>query len=171
MVTASQTAAEAAEAGVREVYLVDYGPLAGWATILLGDRGLAEDVVVEAFARLLQHWQDVHDPHAWLYATVANLVHDHWRRRGREAAAYERLQAGVTDPDVAPAGPDRDDVLSVREAVQTLPERLRVPVLLRYFADLSVLQVAHQLGRSEGAVKRDLHDARTLLAQSLGSER
>jgi RNA polymerase sigma factor (sigma-70 family) len=155
------------ESAVHATYLADYGPLAGWAAVLVGDRQLGEDIATEAFARLVRHWGTVHDPHSWLYATTANLVHDHWRRRGREAAAYERLQGGVTDPDVAPEGPDRDDALSVRSAVQALPERLRVPVLLHYFADLTVVQVAHQLGRSEGAVKRDLHDARALLARQL----
>ncbi len=159
------------ESAVRAIYLADYGRLAGWAATLVGDRQLGEDIATEAFARLMSHWGTVHDPHSWLYATVANLVHDHWRRRGREASAYERLQGGVTDPDVAPEGPDRDDALSVRSAVQALPERLRVPVLLFYFADLSVVQVAHQLGRSEGAVKRDLHDARALVARQLGVRR
>lgn len=55
----------------------------------------------------------------------------------------------------------------MREAVQSLPPRLRQPVLLFYFADLSVAQVARQVGRSEGAVKRDLHDARSRLATLL----
>lgn len=165
------SSATSVEAGVREVYLAHYGRLAGWAGTLVGDRELAHDFATEAFVRLMRHWDTVEDPRPWLYTTVANLVRDHWRKRGREAAAYERLQLGVTDADVAAPGPDQADVLSVRQAVEGLPERVRMPVLLHYFADLSVAQVARQLGKSDGAVKRDLYDARALLATTLEGTR
>ncbi|MDQ3358400.1 MAG: RNA polymerase sigma factor [Actinomycetota bacterium] len=171
MAQSSTRAATAVEAGVREVYLAHYGRLAGWATTLVGDRGLAHDVATEAFVRLMRHWDTVDDPRPWLYTTTANLVRDHWRKRGREAAAYERFQGGVTDPDVAAPGADPADVLSVRQAVESLPERMRIPVLLYYFADLSVAQVAREIGKSDGAVKRDLYDARALLAKTLEGTR
>lgn len=61
--------------------------------------------------------------------------------------------------------------MSVRSAVQALPDRLRVPVLLYYFADLSVGSIARQTGKSEGAVKRDLFEARKALAVSLEDAR
>ena len=56
---------------------------------------------------------------------------------------------------------------SVRLLVQSLPERLRQPVLLYYFADLPVREVAALLGRHEGTVKADLHAARELLRAEL----
>ncbi len=159
------------EAAVHDVYRAHFGRLAGWAARLVGDRELGHDLATEAFVRLLRHWGTVDEPRPWLYTTVGNLVRDHWRKRGREAAAYERLQVGRTDPDVAVAGPDLADVLSVREAVQSLPDRLRMAVLLYYYADLTVAQVARQLGKSEGAVKRDLYDARATLARTLEGAR
>lgn len=163
----SSRSATEVEAAVQEVYRAHYGRLAGWATHLVGDRDLAHDFATEAFVRLLGHWSTVEEPRPWLYTTVGNLVRDHWRKRGRESAAYERLQVGVVDPDVAAPGPDLADVLTVREAVESLPERLRMAVLLHYFGDLTVVQVAHQLGKSEGTIKRDLFDARKLLAKTL----
>lgn len=48
--------------------------------------------------------------------------------------------------------------------MQSLPDRLRLPVLLHDFADLSVVHVATSLGLSDGAVKRYLFDARAELA-------
>lgn len=60
------------------------------------------------------------------------------------------------------------DEPSVRLVVQSLPERLRDPVLLYYFADLPVREVAARLGRAEGTVKSDLHTARELLRATLG---
>lgn len=148
------------EFAVREVYQAHYGQLAGWVARLVGDRDLAHDIATEAFIRLLRHWGDVAEPRAWLYTAAANLVRDHWRKRGREATAYGKLGH---DLEVAPA-PDQATAITVREAVQSLPDRLRVSVLLHYFADLTVAQVAHHLGKSEGAVKRDLWEARGKLA-------
>jgi RNA polymerase sigma-70 factor (ECF subfamily) len=155
-----------AEQAVKEVYDAHYGMLVGWTTKLVSDPDLAHDFVTEAFVKLLRHWENVAEPRAWLYTTVANQVRDHWRKRGREATAYERLQAGQRDPDVAPRQ-DHATTLSVRDAVESLPPRLRTPVLLHYFADLTVVQIARQLGKSEGTVKRDLYDARHKMAEML----
>ena len=149
------------EAAVRQVYDAHYGRLAGWARTLVGDPDLAHDLATEAFVRLIRDWERVNEPRAWLYAATANLVRDHWRRRGREAAAYGRWDGG-RDREGRVADPA--DRLSVRDAVLALPDRLRVVVLLHYFADLPVATVASHLGKSEGAVKRDLFDARARLA-------
>lgn len=160
------TTLRADEAAVREVYAAHYGLLAGWCARLLGDADLGHDVATESFLRLLRHWGDVAEPRAWLFATAANLVKDHWRKRGREAVAYERHggtdEVGFDDPTTR---------LTVRDAVLALPERLRVAVLLHYFADLPVAQVAAHLGKSEGAVKKDLWEARGRLATILGGTR
>lgn len=156
---------------VRTAYLRHQQELLCWTRSLVGDRQLAEDLVTEAFARLMIHWDTVRSPRPWLYATVAHLVRDHWRKRGREAAAYARLQGELGGAAVQPGSPDQTDLLWVRGAVERLPERLRVPVLLHYFVDLPVAQVAERLAKSEGAVKRDLHDARILLALRMHSTR
>ncbi|HNQ06903.1 MAG TPA: RNA polymerase sigma factor [Tetrasphaera sp.] len=158
---------DADEYAVREVYQAYYGQLAGWAARLVGDRDLAHDVATEAFVRLLNHWGEVAEPRPWLYTAAANIIRDHWRKRGREQIAYGKVahQLEVAqDPDLA-----RD--LSVRSAVQQLPDRLRVAVMLHYFADLPVAQVAAQMGKSEGAIKRDLWDARKRLATILEGAR
>jgi RNA polymerase sigma-70 factor (ECF subfamily) len=55
--------------------------------------------------------------------------------------------------------------------VEALPDRLRVVVLLHYFADLPVATVARQLEKSDGTVKRDLFDARQRMARMLGETR
>ncbi|NNG39871.1 RNA polymerase sigma factor [Flexivirga sp. ID2601S] len=160
------------ERAVREVYDAHFGRLVGWTTTLIGDRDLAHDVATEAFVKLMTHWPSVQDPRAWLYTAAANQVRDHWRKRGREAAAYDRFVGGRRAAvDVAAAGLDPATRLTVRDAVESLPERYRLVVLLHYYADLSVAQVAGQIGKSEGAVKRDLFDARRHLAESLETAR
>lgn len=165
-------AERSAEVAVREIYDVHFGRLVGWATPLLSDRDLAHDVATEAFVKLINHWGSVNDPRAWLYTAVANQIRDHWRKRSRESAAYDRFSAGRAIGPDAPAPPvDTDTRLTVRAAIEALPDRLRLVVLLHYYADLSVAQVAHSVGKSEGAVKRDLFDARRLLRKELEGAR
>ena len=164
---AAAAASRADELAVREVYLAHYGMLAGWATRLLGDPDLGHDVATESFLRLLRHWDQVSEPRAWLYTTAANIVRDHWRKRGREQVAYRRV--GTAAEATAPH--DVATTVTVREAVLDLPDRLRVAVMLHYFADLTVAQVASQLGKSEGTIKRDLWEARGRLATTLKDAR
>lgn len=165
-----RASAVSAEQAVREVYDAHFGRVAGWASRLVGDPDLGHDFATEAFVKLIAHWGSVEEPRAWLYATVANQVRDHWRKRGREATAYRKVHGGLQqgDPDVArePAL-DHATTLTVRAAVEALPDRLRLAVLLHYFADLPVAAVAGQLGKSEGTIKRDLYDARARIAHLL----
>jgi RNA polymerase sigma factor (sigma-70 family) len=154
------------ENSVRVIYDAQFGRLAGWTTRLVGDPDLAHDFATEAFVKLLRNWSTVREPRAWLYVTVANLVRDHWRKRGHEATAYQKHEAGVPANASLSEG-DLATTLTVREAVLALPDRLRMPVLLHYFADLSVAQVANHLGKSEGTIKRDLYDARARMAARL----
>ncbi|WP_442277597.1 RNA polymerase sigma factor [Terrabacter sp. 2YAF2] len=150
------------DANVSELFDAHYGRLAGWTARLVGDTELGHDFATEAFARLVRDGGTVHEPRAWLYTVTANLVRDHWRKRSREGAAYGRLGA--------PSGSiDRDSatVLTVREVVLALPDALRLPVILHYYADLPVAAVAERLGKSEGAIKRDLFDARRRMAAQL----
>lgn len=151
-------------ADVREVYDAHFGMLAGWANRLVGDRDLAHDFATEAMVRLCRDPRGVEEPKAWLYTVVANLVRDHWRKREREQAAHRRTMAGAQD---VTSEVDQAQRITVREAVLGLPDRLRVAVLLHYYADLQVTVIARQLGKSEGAVKRDLFDARHRLAMIL----
>ncbi|MCG7321279.1 RNA polymerase sigma factor [Arsenicicoccus bolidensis] len=159
IVARPQTATEDA---VREIYRAHYGMLAGWATKLVGDPDLGHDFATEAFVKLLRHIDTVNEPRAWLFTATGNLVRDHWRKRGREAIAYGKVGDETTTVDT-----DHSTTLTVRDAVQSLPDRLRMAVMLHSFADLPVATVAEQLGKSQGAVKRDLYDARARLAPIL----
>lgn len=140
----------------RILWNLHYAPLAGWCAALVGDRDAAHDIASEAFVRLLSRWITVHDPKGYLYVTATNLVRDRWRREQRDRSLRRRLEQ--VSPTTTPA---TDPWL--RDLVERLPDRMRVPVLLHYYADLSVADVARALHRPEGTVKRLLHDARALL--------
>ena len=102
------------------------------------------------------------EPRGFLYVTAANLVRDHWRKIERERRAVHRVGAETA---VRPYSEQSDP--SVRLLVQSLPERLRVPILLHYYADMPIREVSAVTGRKEGTVKADLHAARELLRAHL----
>lgn len=143
-----------------EVWAAFYGPLAGWVAGISGDVELGHEIAAEAFIRLLSRWRSVDDPRGFLYVVAANLLRDHWRRETRRRTAFRRLE-NERPTDVA--GPDT----SVRAVIDALPERYRTVVLLHYYADLPVADVARAVGRPEGTVKRELSEARTRLHAAL----
>ncbi len=142
------------------LYAAHFGPLSGYALSLVGDAQVAVDVAQEAFTRLLARWRSVRDPRAWLYFVATNLARDHWRGAVRDRA----LLAASAHAVVAAAGP-HDPWLA--DLVQRLPQRLREVVLLHYYADLPVEEVARLTRRPLGTVKRRLHEARRVLADAV----
>lgn len=165
---ASTPAAAAAEPAGRDVaaralWDLHYAPLAGWCAALVGDRDAAHDIASEAFTRLLSRWVGVRDPRGFLYVTATNLARDRWRREQRDRRLNARLEL-VTVTSTPPADP------WLRDLVERLPERMRVPVLLHYYADLSIADVAAALRRPQGTIKRTLSDARSLLLEWLEVE-
>jgi RNA polymerase sigma-70 factor, ECF subfamily len=152
------------ERAASELFAAVYPRLAGWVRRLVDDDGTAHEIASEAFTRLWARWTKVEEPSGFLYVTAANLVRDHWRKLERERRAVRRA---TTEEAVQRQRTDQADS-SVRMLVQQLPDRLRSPALLYYYADLPVREVAALLGRNEGTVKADLHAAREMLRAQLG---
>ena len=145
-----------------DFYREQFGELAGYAFKLTRDPEVARDVAQEAFTRLLARWVGVREPRAYLYLTATNLVRDLWQDSRRERRVLGWL-AG-TRADVG--GPDR----TVADAVARLPEKHREVVLLFYYADLPLTDIAAAVGKPVGTVKWLLSDARDLLARALGDQ-
>jgi len=150
-----------------DFYTAHYARLADYCWSLLHDRELAHDLAQEAFARMVARWRRIDDPPAYLYRVATNLVRRAWRTRASDRSMIDAVAAA--SPDEQP-GPDAERV-SVKAAVDALPRRLRDVVLLHYYADLSVDAVASAVGRPAGTVKRQLSEARVLLATQLEVDR
>lgn len=150
------------ERAASELFQAVYPRLAGWCRRLVDDDGTAHEIASESFTRLWARWTKVEEPTGFLFVTAANLVRDHWRKMERERRALRRVKT----EEAVKQQPESADP-SVRMLVQSLPERLRDPALLYYYADLPVREVASLLGRNEGTVKADLHAARELLRAQL----
>jgi RNA polymerase sigma-70 factor (ECF subfamily) len=139
-------------------YADTFGILAGYAWSLTGERSTAEDLAQEAMARVYARWFVLREPQPYAFRIVTNLARDRWRRSKHEQAALREL---LTE-DAPPAD------VAVLDAVERLPQQLRDVVLLYYYADLPVDEVARAIRRPAGTVKRRLHEARAHLAESLG---
>jgi RNA polymerase sigma-70 factor (ECF subfamily) len=140
-----------------ELYRQHFGPLSGYALALTGDAAAAVDIAQEAFTRLLARWVRVRDARAWLFYVATNLSRDHWRSLTRDRDLSARAASTL-----ARSAPPHDPWL--RDLVERLPDRQRQAILLHYYADIPVEQIAGLLHVPVGTVKRRLHDGRVRLA-------
>ncbi|MEX0875040.1 MAG: RNA polymerase sigma factor [Actinomycetota bacterium] len=133
------------------------------AYLILRDTQAAEDVAQETFIRAYNAARRA-DPgdevRAWLYRIAVNTALNEVRRRKRERAAIGRVRP--EDGFDPMESSDRTSIVS--EAIDKLPDRLRVAVICRYFLDLSESEMAQVLKVRPGTVKSRLHEARRLLA-------
>lgn len=150
-----------------DLYLAEYPGVAAYCWHLLRDRELADELAQEAFTRLFAKWVTVREPRHYVYRIATNLIRDSWSNRRRHDDATTALQDDAARP-VPPT--DLTAALSVRAAVQALPGRLRPVVLLHYYADLPIADIAIALDRPVGSIKRQLSEARALLASELDEE-
>lgn len=135
---------------------------------MIGDRDEAQECVQEAFARAWSHRRTFHEvrhPEAWVRTTAYRLAVSRWRRAARGRRAPDRALQGAG----LQAGPD-ETYVAVVEALKKLPAVQRQAVVLHHLADLSVRDVADELGVPEGTVKTRLARGRAALASLLADD-
>jgi RNA polymerase sigma-70 factor (sigma-E family) len=147
------------------LYAAAYVRLVRVLVLACGSKADAEEVVQEAFVRLLPRWSRVRsyaDPEAWVRGTAFRLLSN--RRRGRLAAdrTWARYVAG--DRPAEPPGADRVDVA---RALAVLPPQQRHVVVLHHLVGLPVEQIAAELRVPTGTVKSRLSRGRAALAPML----
>jgi RNA polymerase sigma-70 factor (ECF subfamily) len=164
MVTAERVHGVASDgaSAFADFYTGVYGDLAGYGWSLTGDPHVGDELAQEAMTRVYARWGLMRDPRPYAYRTVTNLARDRWRSTARERRG---LSALVDERTVA--GPDATTL----DAVRRLSPPLRDVVLLHYYADLPIDEVARVLRRPVGTVKRRLFDARAALAAALEESR
>jgi RNA polymerase sigma-70 factor, ECF subfamily len=140
-----------------------------------GDEAAASDMTQQVFLKLIQNIAQFRGEAGfatWLYRLVVNACMDGARRaKPREAAANTAVDAlagpGSQEHDFARAETAR----SVRAALSTLPVKFRLPILLRYFEELSYGEMAAAMNCSMGTVASRLNRGHKMLAQKLESLR
>ncbi|MER6094348.1 SigE family RNA polymerase sigma factor [Streptomyces sp. NPDC001728] len=159
-IPAPRTSAEGSTAAgttvdhLTETYRAHYRSLLGLAALLLDDTASCEDVVQEAFIRVHSARKRVREPEktlAYLRQTVVNLSRSALRRR---ILGLKLLSKPMPDMASAEEGAydqlEREDLI---KAMRGLQRRQREVLALRYFSDMTEVQVAEALGISLGSVK------------------
>lgn len=150
-----------------ELYHACYPRLVAQVYAFTTDLTEAQDAVQDAFTRALARTgglRGIDNPEAWLRTVAVNVVRRRWRRRMVLDTILRRdrpVQPCVT----APPGPEGTDV---REALARVGAAYREVLVLHYFADLPVDEIADLLGVRPGTVKSRLSRARAALAVQLG---
>jgi RNA polymerase sigma-70 factor, ECF subfamily len=148
---------------IEAVYRTQLSGLRRLAAAVSGSREAALDLVQEAFVRAVRDRRSFRREapiEAWLYRIVVNVARNH--RRAERTHADVPIEIGPHDN-----GSRHDDAGRVAAAVASLPERQRLALFLRYYADLDYLSIAATLDVSSGTVGATLHAAREALLSLL----
>lgn len=127
----------------------EYPSVTRTAYLITGDREEAVDIAQEALARAYERWRVVSQldrPGAWLQRVAGNLAIS-WRRRQR----YVSRSAAEIEERADRLAPSSD--LDLMEALQFLSPAQRAVIVLRYYADQSIDQVAKALDKQPGTVR------------------
>lgn len=145
------------------VYRERYRDFLRVATAIVGDEASGHDAVQEAFAQALREQTTFRDDgplEAWVWRMVVNAA---LAARRRRVGRRESPEAAV----VPSANGHGSDGASVRAWVAALPERQRLAVYLRYYADLDYRAIAEALGVEVGTVSATLSSAHQALRRSM----
>ena len=160
-----------------EIYRLYSRRVFGLCRYMLDSRESAEDATGEVFLKL-QRSMETYDgsiPFArWLLKVTGNQCIDALRRRkrGRQVIVEEEegvavIEAASSEPSPLSAVLSKEERAQVRDAIARLPENYRVPLVLRYYGELSYDEIAQQLGLQRNYVAALLFRAKQELRRKL----
>lgn len=141
--------------------------LVGMLGLYCGDRDVAEDLAQEALIRLCRDWRQVRRldaPERWLHRVAINLAHSHYRRKNIERRAVSRLGDRPAANRIGASDADTLDLL------KALPHRQKAALVLHYYLDLPVREVAQVMEVPEGTAKTLIHRGTRALHADPGIE-
>ena len=147
------------------------------AMSILGDPADAHEITQETFLaalRALPSYEERKSLKSWLYVIALNLSRSHLRKRRFLAKLKAATTALFRLESQKQTSPEEVVIRDEKEAaiwneLNKLDERHRLVMILRYFQDLPIAEIAEILGISEGTVHSRLHTARERLRSALHS--
>ena len=145
----------------------------GTAYLMTKDRGLAEDAIQEALLQMWKHLPSLRQGvslKAWLVRIVVNEVNRQRRKKRVPTIPLEYAPDMADDCDDAATTMIRnEDHHNLRQALELLPAEVRETVILRYFSDLTIPEIAVAIGKPEGTIKSRLSRALVRLNEILSN--
>ncbi len=156
------------------LHRAQYLDLVRLAALLLGDRGRAEEVVQDAFVKLAARprlLRDADRAPAYLRSVVLNGARSALRH-GKVVDRHASRHLRSVDASAADVGAlASDEHRRMIEALRALPDRQREALALKFYGELSELEIAAAMGLSPGSVKTHVHRGLATLAARLEDER
>lgn len=139
-----------------DLYEANFERVYAFIACRVHDRADAEDLASEVFHQALANlkkfeWRGVPFS-AWLYRIASNAMADRWQRSQREQA--NPAASDATGPHDSFSPEDIEKRAYLFRLVSDLPDDQRRVIEMRFAAGKSVSEIAHQLGRTDGAVKQ-----------------
>lgn len=153
------------------------GPVYNLAYRMLGNGAEAEDATQETFIRMytkLHTYQPEHKLSSWVLSIASHHCIDRLRRRRGQWLSLDDEPVATTLPS-RQRGPEESALRNesraeVQKIVDALPPAYRVPLILRYWYDLSYAEIAGVMGLTVQAVKSRLHRARLQMIDKAPAE-
>ena len=158
-----------AQALVIRLFRAESARLVQMARWFVDDRTAAEDLVQEAFIKFAANARRINQPDraaAYLRSIVINLARD-YNRRGLVSLRH-RPPAVLDEQSAEDDATNRESIREVVAALRELPRRQRDCVVLRYYLDLPIAEIASTLGLSSNSVKTHLQRGLRKLSVDLG---
>jgi RNA polymerase sigma-70 factor (ECF subfamily) len=159
---------------IEELFEALESPLLNYTLRLVGERSLAEDIVQEAFMRLHKHFAEVREPRRWVYRTAHNLALNSRRTTDRIVPLVSDTEERAQTEEPADPQPFPDEQIArwegiglVRLSLESLDERSRELIRLKFHEDLSYKQISAKTGLTVGHVGYLLHHAIKTVAEEL----
>jgi RNA polymerase sigma-70 factor, ECF subfamily len=138
----------------------EHGKRLWWALVAFsGDREIASDAESEAFAQALRRGDHIRDPLAWIWRAAFRIAAGELKERARQAPPLTEPMYELPEP-----------AAEVTAALRQLPAQQRAAVVLHYYADRPIREIAEVLGTSPSTVAVHLHRGRNRLRDLLGDD-
>lgn len=141
-------------------------PLLRLCCVQLRDRSLAEDAVQETFVKAYRNWAQFRGESSeknWLCRIAVNTCRD-MRRSGWFRHNDRRITLDMLPEPIAPPQEEHVDMVT---AVMELPQKYREVLMLYYYQDMTLREIAETLGIAESNVSGRLKKARALMRKVL----
>ena len=162
---------------VFEQYVEDYGnKLSRLCFSLCRNEHDASDLYQDTWLKAYNAYErtDIHNFEKWLYSICVNLYKDDYRKRTRGPQEVVFDSNEHKDAFIASLSADdefeENDYSELYKAIDKLPEKLKICISLRYFSDLSCLEISKVLEISISAVTTRLSRAIKALAKEMNRE-